>query len=140
DPKPRTPPNAPAKAVAAQPELPPLDIKYMAQVIDRLGRAANTPDERVSHLMALGRLRDAESKPALAAEAYQSVLSDTTLSAASWQGRTASVRAEIEATRRIRQLLLDRGAAAYTAFEAQAAAELAALGAGTPPAAFEKLA
>ncbi len=129
----RPPPPAP-------PELPSLDLKSMALVMDRMGRAANTPDERISHLMALGRLRDAESRPALAAEAYQSILSDPVLAAASWQGRSASVRAETEATRRIRQLLLDRRPSSYPALEAQAAAELAALGPSPAAAPLEKLA
>ncbi len=129
-----------SQPVAQAPELPVLDLKSMALVMDRLARAANTPDERVSHLLALGRLRDAESKPALAAEAYQSILSDPILAAAAWQGPSAAIRAEIEATRRIRQLLLDRGPTSYAAFEAQAAAELQNLGPTAPAAALERLA
>src|SRR5207237_10829001 len=105
-------------------ELPPLDLPHLAAVVERLGRAAQAgggADQRVSHLMVLGRLRDAQGTPALAAEAYQQVLSEPVLANANWRGSGASVRAELEATRRIRQLLLDRGPTAYAVFEAEAA-------------------
>lgn len=121
-------------------ELPVLETRWLTPIVERLGRAAETPDERVSYLMALGRLHDADGRPAMAAEAYQTVLGDPVLSAATWQGATAEVRAEIEATRRVRQLILDRGPGAYALFEAQAAAEISALGSGAAAPALERLA
>jgi hypothetical protein len=133
-------PRPGVRPVRSARELPMLELKWLTPVVERFGRAAETPDERVSHLMALGRLHDADGRPAMAAEAYQSVLGNAVLGAATWHGATAQVRAEIEATRRVRQLLLDHGPVAYAPFEAPATAELSALGPGAPAAAVERLA
>jgi outer membrane protein assembly factor BamB len=115
-----------------EPERPRLGLADMGAVLVRMARAAQSSDDHVSHLVALGRLREAENKPALAAEAYQRILADNAMSRASWrtakEGGQASVRGEVEATRRIRQLLLDHGPGSYAAFELQAQDELAALG------------
>lgn len=133
----------PGRRVATRPpmsELPPLSLADMNAVLARMSRAAATPDERVSYLMALGRLRDAEGKPALAAEAYQGVLTDPLLAGAVWQTTSAGVRADIEATRRVRQLVMEKGPAAYAAFEAQAERELQGVGSGASAQALERVA
>jgi outer membrane protein assembly factor BamB len=157
-PAPRAAPEVPRRArrgaisaaavAASRPEAPRpvLDLAQMGPVLDRMGRAAQTADEQVSHLIALGRLREAEMRGALAAEAYQRVLAEPALAAANWRvpqasasGAGGSIRADLEATRRIRQLVIERGPEAYAAFEAQAARELAGLGAGSAEA-LERLA
>ena len=40
---------------------PTVDLAVLDAIIDRLGRIAESPTERVQHLMALGRLRDAQA-------------------------------------------------------------------------------
>jgi outer membrane protein assembly factor BamB/tetratricopeptide (TPR) repeat protein len=121
-------------------EFPPLDLPVMAHIIERLGRAARSPEERVSHLMVLGRMREAQSQFAQAAEAYQQILAEGPLAATVWRGPGVTVRAELESSRRIRQLVRERGPAAYAAFEAQAGLELRAIPAAAPAAEFERLA
>lgn len=135
------PPGTPRpRRPVVQPELPPLDLAHLRAVVERLGRAAQTPDQRVSYLMVLGRLRDAEGAFALAAEAYQQVLADPLLAGANWKGAGSSVRAELEATRRIRQLVLERGPRPYAAFDAEARRAMDALGAAGAAADAEALA
>ncbi len=112
----------------------------LGAVIERLGRAANSAEDRVTHLMALGRLREAEQNPALAAEAYQRVLADRALSEAAWRGPGVRVRAEIEAAGRIRRLLIEHGGGVYAAFDAEAGIALAGLGPSPGPEALEALA
>jgi outer membrane protein assembly factor BamB/tetratricopeptide (TPR) repeat protein len=121
-------------------EFPPLDLAVMVQVVERLGRAARSSEERVSHLMVLGRLREAQSQYAQAAEAYQNILAEGALASSVWRGPGVTVRAELEAARRVRQLVRERGPSAYAAFEAQAGLELGAMAPGSPAAEFEKLA
>lgn len=133
----------PGVVVASKPaaiELPVLSPAQLAPVIGRWGRIAQTPDERAAHLMALGRLCEAQGQPGLAADAYQRVLGDRRLAAASWKRSGIAVRAEIEATRRTRQIVFESGPAVYAAFEAQAAQELAALGPGATSDDLERLA
>jgi tetratricopeptide (TPR) repeat protein len=121
-------------------ESAPLDLPVMARVLERMGRAAATPDERVSYLMALGRFQDADGKPALAAESYQTILADGVLASSNWRMQSAAVRADIEATRRVRQLVLERGPEAYRAFESSAERELNGLGTSVSTQALEKVA
>jgi len=122
------------------PDLPVLDPVRMAPIIERLGRSTQTSDERVSYLMALGRLLDAQARFALAAESYQRILDDQALAGAAWRSGGVSVRAELEATRRLRQLVLDRGPTTYAAFEAQAGHELEMMGPAASAADLERLA
>jgi hypothetical protein len=133
--RPRRRVSVASAALSRQPSpRPVLDLPHLGAVIERMGRAAQTGDDQVSHLVALGRLREAENRAPLSAEAFQRILAEPALAAASWRSRSGSVRAEVEAARRIRQLLLDRGPEAYAAFDAQASRELDALGpaASTP--------
>jgi outer membrane protein assembly factor BamB len=115
-------PDAPATAA------PVLDRRILGDLIDRLGRAAQTSEERITHLVALGRLREGEGKPALAAEAYQRILGDPALSGALWRGPSVRVRAELEAAARVRRLLVAYGRSCYAPFEAEAQFAVSALG------------
>jgi outer membrane protein assembly factor BamB len=123
-----------------KPDMPVLDPAQLAPIVERWGRIADSPGERAVQLLSLGRLREAQNQPALAAEAYQRILSDRLLSNATWKRAGVSVRAELEAARRTRQLVLDHGAAIYAAFEAQAAHELSTLGPGATAEDLERLA
>ncbi len=120
-----------AKRDAAHDGLAALDLPWMGEVITRLGRSARTPSERVTHLLALGRFQDASGKGALAAEAYQRVLEEPALAATSVHAGMVTIRADLEATRRVRLLVQEQGAAAYGAFAAEAAQKLAALSPGS---------
>jgi outer membrane protein assembly factor BamB len=121
-------------------DSPVLEAALLAPIVDRWGRIAETPEERSMHLLALGKLNEVQSRPALAAEAYQRVLGDPVLAGAPWRRGGVSVRAETEAARRTRQLVLDHGPTVYAAFEAQAAHEFGALGPGATAEDAERLA
>lgn len=122
------------------PSRPGLDLPDLAAVIDRLGRAALTAEERLTHVMATGRLHEAALAPTRAIEAYQRILADANLSAASWRGPTTRVRAEVEAAARIRRIVLENGAGSYAAFDAEADAAVAALGPSATSEALEAVA
>ncbi len=114
--------------VVAQAEGPIItDLAVLDALIERLGKLAETPSERVDHALALGRLRERRPEGAAsAAAAYQGVLEDAELSLATWNGPRQSVRADIEATQRIRELVKRAGRSAYAVFDARASSELAA--------------
>lgn len=97
-------------------------------LIDRLARIARTPEQRVAHLMARGRLHESVGEADEAALAYQGVLSDESLASSTWHGSALAVRAELEASRRIERVVLAHGVGAYRAFDAEARIERDLLG------------
>ncbi|MCB9846031.1 MAG: PQQ-binding-like beta-propeller repeat protein [Phycisphaeraceae bacterium] len=125
-------PSGPARVVVAD--------AMLDGVIQRLGRVAATPDQRVAHLMARARVREREGDIDGAITDCQSVLEDSALAAANWSGRRVMLRAEVEATRRVRDLLDRHGAEAYRAFETLARSELDALPLTAAADAFERVA
>ncbi|MFM9994675.1 MAG: PQQ-binding-like beta-propeller repeat protein [Phycisphaerales bacterium] len=125
---------------AGDARAPTLDQPALSAVIDRLGRAALTAEDRLTHLMALGRLREAEMASARAIEAYQRVLGDPALAPASWRGASGRVRADVEAASRIRRLVVEHGAGAYTVFDAEAESAVRTAGPTANPAVLEAIA
>lgn len=119
---------------------PTLDARALGDAIERLGRAAQSPDERITHLIALGHFRQARGDAPGAAEAFQQILADSALAAGAWRAAGMSVRAELEATRRLQRLIADAGPTPYSGFDAQARAMLAALGPAATAPDFERLA
>lgn len=123
-------PDAPTQdAPGATPRID--DLALLDALIVRMARLASSPDELVAHHLAAGRLRLAQGRPSDAIESYQRVLAIPALAGASWRAPGLSLRADIEATRRIRQLVLDLGPRIYAPFEAEARESLAR--AGTEP-------
>ncbi|MFG0325725.1 MAG: PQQ-binding-like beta-propeller repeat protein [Phycisphaerales bacterium JB037] len=84
-------------------------------VIDRLGRAAHTPEQSAIHLFELGSFEDQGGAPASAVEAYQRVLEDATLAAAPYNLGGIVVPARREATRRLAELIDAHGSGLYDA-------------------------
>lgn len=123
----------------AAPDEPTLEPPALGEVIDRLGRAAKTVDDRLAHLMALGRLREAEGRASLAVEAYQHVLGDAALSQSVWRGPGVRVRADAEAAARVRRLVVENGAECYAAFDGESGAAAGALGPKPAPEAIESV-
>lgn len=105
------------------------DAALVAALVDRMEQCAATPDDRVAHLLAAGRVRERAGRPAEAAATYQRVLDDPRLAVATWRGAQVAVRGDIEATRRIEQLIETVGPSVYAEQDARAAVELGALGA-----------
>lgn len=114
------------------------DVALLDELVQRLGRAASSPDEQVLHAMALSRVRAAQNRVADALEAAQRVLATPPLAGATWRAQGLSLRAELEATRRVRQLVVSHGPRVYEPFDAEAASLLA--GAGQDPVALESIA
>ena len=105
------------------------DAALVAALVDRMEQCAATPDDRVAHLLATGRVRERAARHAEAAAAYQRVLDDPRLAVATWRGAQVAVRGDIEATRRIEQLIESVGPSVYAEQDARAAVELGALSA-----------
>ncbi len=105
------------------------DPVLLEEIINRLARIASSPDERVTHLLALGRHKEQVAEPVQAAGTYQRVLDDEQLAGAIWRGPNLSVRADLEAGRRIERLVNDYGPSVYAMQESEARARFDMLGA-----------
>lgn len=130
--------DAPAKD--AQAAAPAMDKALLAKLVASYGELASGADERAGFLLASGRLKELSGDAPGAAGEYQKVLDDASLASATWRGPQLTVRAELEATRRLESLVRTSGAAAYAAQEAQAEAALAALPATPAPEQLEAIA
>ncbi len=107
-------------------------------LLELLGAVAATPAQHASHIFALGSFLEAQDRSAEAAGAYQRLLLDPAIAAITWRGSAISVRAELEATRRLRALAAQ--GIDLTRTDAQAAEALAALGDSPAPQAIERVA
>lgn len=104
-----------------------LTLEHLDAIVSRLGRAAGTNEQQVSHLMSLGWLRRAQGRPRDAIEAYQQILTSQSLSQTRWASDSGTSRADAAATRQIKTLVDEFGPTVYAAFDAEARRELAAL-------------
>lgn len=114
------------------------DPATLEALTERLGRAAESSNEEVTYLLTLGRLREMRADGPGAAEAYQRILARADLAGANWMGPQLAVRGELEASRRIRDLVARFGRSAYEAFDREVQRE--SIAAGADPAALERLA
>lgn len=122
-------PAPPAEKPPGPGTLPRLtDRALIASLVDRLKEAAVSPDDKVAVALASGRISELAGDSTEAAAVYQRVLDDPSLATANWRGPSVSVRAELEATRRLEQIILRDGPGVYAAQEAAAQAALLALG------------
>lgn len=133
------PPAPKDPAGETKPAVAPLDTALLAKLVAGFGELAGAGDERAGFLLASGRLKELLGQPGEAAAAYQQVLDDPTLASATWRGAQLTVRAELEATRRLESLIRTSGPAAYAAQEAKAQSELAAIDAAAGPERLEAL-
>lgn len=109
------------------------DVALLSAIVDRLGRTADSAEERVAHLFALARLREGEGRVDQAIAAYQSVLREPALRAAMWRGSRIRARGDHEASRRVRDLVRAHGTRIYATHDAEAEMEASAmLGSGAP--------
>jgi outer membrane protein assembly factor BamB len=124
----------PVAPVAGGPGTTPRidDLDLLDGLVQRMGRLASSSDEIVAHHLSLGRLRVAQGRAQDAVESYQRILGTPSLASAVWRTPGLALRAEVEATRRVRQLALDAGVRVYALFndEARLALDRAMAGAG----------
>jgi outer membrane protein assembly factor BamB len=137
-----------AWATQATPKIPgaaqPLkNLAILDDVVERMSRAAESPSQQVFTLLEKAWLREKENKPDKAIEAYQQILTDTSLCAVELDpgarlgaGDTGSASARIETTDRLTALIKRTGPAPYLAYDEEAQRALAELEGGAP----EKLA
>lgn len=129
--------------IAGQADAPVItDLAVIEALVERFGKLAREPSERVEHAMALGRLREQRAQldagadvasAAGAVEAYQRVLEAPELAAATWNGPRQSVRADIEATQRLRELVRRAGRGAYAVYDEKAVSEMSSRAPASAP-------
>ncbi len=115
-------------------------VAVRGELLARMGAVARTNEQRVAHAMATGAWRAASGDAPGAADAYQDVLLEPAWSRSIWRGGGLSVRAELEATRRLHELADRYGARAMAMPDRMAEAEIAALNAGGTGAQWETVA
>jgi outer membrane protein assembly factor BamB len=109
-------------------------------LLNHLGQLARSHKQVVAQRMALGTLNNLAGKPTEAISAYQDILDQPILGASMWEGSGIAVRAGLESTRRIGDLLNTLGFAPYKQFDRLAITELALIEQSTNPDDFEQLA
>ena len=118
----------------------PLGDTTRNALVERLMRIAATPTERVSALLATGRMHETLGAPARAVERYQEILSSPVLAQAAYSGGSTRVPAEVEAVRRLRNLVGVEGRGVYAAYDAELDRLLIERAASTDAAVFTALA
>ncbi len=111
-----------------------------AGLIDRLGRLASTPQERVRRLMVEGEHGESTRAPGAAVKSYQTILLTPMLASAQFERHGVTYDAEEEATRRLRRAVRDHGRAIYAQYESEAERELAAAAGSLDPDRFSAVA
>lgn len=119
--------NANASSSGSSPVIS--DQAILVGIADRLAKLVRRPEQAVGLALSRGRLAEKRGALAEAVEQYQSILADGAAAQTVWRGPQVSIRAELEATRRIEVLVRSSGPEVYAAADARAQSELAALGA-----------
>ncbi|HYE60917.1 MAG TPA: PQQ-binding-like beta-propeller repeat protein [Phycisphaerales bacterium] len=131
----------PGQVVAVGAAQPINDAALLAQLMDRLERTAEAPQQQVAMLLEKAWLAEKQSDNAAAVEAYQRILTDTGLVAVeldsgsrlhNQQRATSFSNARTEATDRLVALVKRVGPAPYAAFDEEAARLLAEADASNP--------
>lgn len=120
--------------------LPMLESELVDELLSRMGALATDNERVVAHRMALGEQRSAHARYAEALAAYQDILTQRSLQTTMWQGSGFSVRAELEASKRVRDILLIAPDGVYAIYDRLARQELEAIAADGNPEAFERIA
>ncbi|MGP1273191.1 MAG: outer membrane protein assembly factor BamB family protein [Phycisphaerales bacterium] len=106
----------------------PISTRERGEIVDRLGLAARTADERVGHLMHRGRWLEERGDFRDAAATYQEILLDPGLARAGHALSWRRQRADLAATAALASLVEREGTAVYRAFDREADAALRAVG------------
>jgi outer membrane protein assembly factor BamB len=117
-------------------DLTPItDSGLLDEVIDRLGRAGESAQERVLHNLELASLRESQERLADAVEALQGILLDDEMATSSFArleggSNGSTVAAADEAAARLTTLVRRAGPQSYAIFDSEADAEFERLGEG----------
>lgn len=123
---------------AAPPRISSLET--LAALVERLEALAERPEQMVAHRLVEARLREAGGQAAPAVESLQEILADPVLGMSFWRGGDLTIRADLEAARRLRELLGRKGWAAYAAFERESRVQMDLLPASAGAGEYEALA
>ncbi len=121
------PSTAPQAELGAEPSADPVvnDVRLLTTLTDRLEALAESPEEMVSHRLVQATLRESVRDVRGAIESLQGILRDAYMAESFWRGGQLTIRADLEATRRIRRLLGQHGWGAYADFERESQAQYA---------------
>lgn len=122
-----------AKASTISPQL-------QAELVDRLGRAAGSPQERVRFLLAEGAFYEAHDQPVRAVDSFQQILNNPALASTNFDSGGVAAEADIEATKGLTRIVRRFGPSVYRVYDAQAQRELLAMQQTQDPAPFAALA
>lgn len=119
---------------------PMLESELVDELLSRMGALASDNERVVAHRMALGEQRATHSRYADALAAYQDILTQRSLQTTMWQGNGFRVRAELEASKRIREILTLAPIGVYAVYDRLARQELDAIAIDENPESFERIA
>ncbi len=109
-------------------------------LIARLEAVAREPSQRVAALIERAAWLERVGRPGEAVDTYQTILLDDDLADARWPGPRLTVRADLEATRRLRSILDAGDETLYARYADASASQLRALTSDPEPARLEALA
>ncbi|MCA9276940.1 MAG: PQQ-binding-like beta-propeller repeat protein [Phycisphaerales bacterium] len=110
------------------------------RLLRTLGELAHTHEQAVAHRMQTGAIHERYGRSTEAISAYQNVLDEPSLRGAMWEGSGIAVRAGLEASRRIGDIIKRDGFSAYQSADTRALAELGYLGDAATPDQYQSLA
>lgn len=112
-------------------EARPDQSEAVGMLLAKIGRLADTPEERATYHLMQGKHDAATGRAKRAVEHLQRVLAEEELAHALFETPRASRRAAVEARRQLDRLLQEADGEIYAAFRDEARSELASLTAGT---------
>ncbi len=116
------------------------EVAMLDELVALLEATAHTPTQRVAQLIELAIRHDRQGRARDAIDAYQQILLDDELAGSTWPGPRLTVRADLEAARRLRSVLERNGHELYARFATLAQSELRAMGTNATPAHLEQFA
>jgi len=117
-----------------------LDSEIRKSLLQRTMSVARSPQQSLSHQMTLGAWHHALGEIPQAVRLYHGILQDKALASGMWQGGGLAIRAEIEATHQLSDIVSEYGRDACVIFDELAAADLLAMGQNESPQEYEQLA
>jgi len=118
----------------------PLPHDLQGELIDRLGRTASSPPQRVRFLLAQGSFYEKSEQPIPAVDSFQQILDNKALAHAHFDSGGVVAHADLEATKNLKRLIRRFGPGAYSVYEAQADRALVSLTNSQDPADYADLA
>lgn len=109
-------------------------------LLDRSQRVARTKGQTLAQQMVTGAWRSALGEIEEAVRVYHEVLQNDAISSGMWQGNGLAIRADIEATNQLNQIVAEHGRGACRVFDELALADLQAQSPTSSPESFERIA